>query len=197
MAQSNNLNQIDKTIGGGSLAEGLVENIARGLGVSSILAIKPMAKYLSGARCTLKINDKLAAFAFGVSWNIETSVTEIRTIDNYLPHELAPKHVRVTGTLSGFRIPGESSTNQNIQADVLGFLVNKYITIEVRDSQSDNRIFQTNNALVTSRSEVIRTGELATQELTWEAIGWIDEKSPKPPDFSGGTAGSFSGLNLF
>ncbi len=140
-----------------------------------------MAKYMSGARCTIKINDRLAGFAFGVSWNIETDVTPIRTIDNYLPHELAPRQIRVTGTLSGFRVPGESVDSKSIQSNVVNFLINKYISIEVRDSQSDNRIFQTQKAIVTGRHERIEAGKLMETELTWEAIGWIDEKSPKPP----------------
>ena len=182
MATSENLNKIDK--GGRSIGEALVENVARGLGASSIFSIKPMAKYMSGARCTIKINDRLAGFAFGVSWNIETDVTPIRTIDDYLPHELAPRHVRVTGTLSGFRIPGESMDNKSIQSNIVNFLISKYISIEVRDSQSDNRIFQTEKAIVTGRHEKIEAGKLMETELTWEAIGWIDEKSPAPNDFS-------------
>ena len=187
MGQSKDLNQIDRQ-GSDHIGSTLIENVARGLGASSIFSIKPVAKYMSGARCTIKINDRLAGFAFGVSWSIETDVTPIRTIDNYLPHELAPRQIRVTGTLSGFRVPGESMDSKSIQSNIVNFLISKYISIEVRDSQSDNRIFQTQQAIVTGRHERIEAGKLMETELTWEAIGWIDETSPAPNDF--GSLGS-------
>ena len=142
----------------------------------SILSIKPVAKYLSGARCILRINGKIVGFAFGISWNIQTAVEEINTIDNYLPHELAPTRIEVSGTISGFRIPGSGPGAMKMQTDMVSFLQQRYIEIEVRDSQSDNLIFLTRKAIITRRSESIKTGSLADLSLEFRAIGFQDER---------------------
>jgi hypothetical protein len=168
-----------------NVANGLVDNLTSN--VSGIFSLKPMAKYLSGARCVLRLNGKIVGFAFNISWKISTAVTEIMTIDDYFPHELAPSRISVSGTISGFRIPGSGPTQQLLQADALSFLHQRYIQIEVRDTQTDNLIFLTKHALVTSRSENISTSALATMKLDFKAIGWVDEKTPELPEGIGST----------
>lgn len=170
----------NKLDNGQGIVGGLANNLASN--IDGIFSIKPMAKYLSGARCVLKINGKIIGFAFGISWNIETSVTQINTIDDPLPYELAPANITVTGTITGFRVPGSGPTQQLIQGDILSFVHQRYIEIEVRDSQTDNLIFLTKRAMVTSRSENIRTDSLAEMTLNFKAIGWADERAPKLPD---------------
>lgn len=150
--------------------------------LTGIVSVAPVAKYLSGARCILRINGKIKGFAFGISWKITNDVTEIRTIDDPLPYELAPSIIRVEGTISGFRIPGQSPNAENYQADIMSFLHQRYVQIEVRDSQSDNLIFLTKNALITGRSENIRSNALAEMSLSFVAIGYQDEKVPSLPE---------------
>jgi hypothetical protein len=162
--------------GVGSLLQGIGENALSQ--VSGIVSTKPQAKYTSGARTTLKINNKLAGFAFSVSWKITTESTEIRTIDDYFPYELVPNRIMVEGTIGAFHIPGQSVTQEFIQANALSFLFHKYITIEVRDSATDQVLFKTNNAVITSRSEDLTAEQLGKIQLTWRAIGWQDELSP-------------------
>ena len=149
--------------------------------LEGIFSLKPMAKYLTGARCMIRVNGKLAGFAFGISWKISTDVTEINTIDDYLPYELAPSRISVSGTISGFRIPGGGPGNLGIQGDILSFMHQRYIDIEVRDSQTDNLIFQTTRAIITSRSENITADNIAQMTLDFKAIGFVDEKTPKVP----------------
>src|SRR6516162_8237910 len=79
----------------GSAGQTLVNNALSN--VAGILSTRPNAKYLSGARVTLKINGKLVGFAFGISWNITTDFIEINTCDDYLPYELAPRRVTKDG----------------------------------------------------------------------------------------------------
>lgn len=146
--------------------------------VSGIFSTKPTAKYASGARTIIKINGKLAAFAFGVSWRINTQVVEIQTIDDYLPHELAPQRVSVEGTISALHVPGQSAGTDLWQPDILNFLFQQYITIEVRDV-TDNLLFYTSKAMVTSRSEDIKVDSLSNVQLSWKAIGFQDERKPE------------------
>ncbi len=160
-----------------NVASRLADNVASN--VSGIFSTKSSARYASGARCLLKINGKLSGFAFGVSWRINTAVTEINTIDDYMPYELAPQRVTVEGTLSALHIPGQSAGTALWQADALNFLFQQYITIEVRDSATDQLLFYTSKALVTSRQEDIRVDQLSNVQLTWKAIGFQDERKPE------------------
>jgi len=176
MANDNKIDNTTVVPSGGDILKNVAENF------TSIFSVKPMAKYLSGARCVLRINGKIVGFAFGISWKITTSVTEIRTLDDYHPHELAPKHISVEGSINGFRMPGFGPGSELIQTDMLSFLHQRYIEIEVRDSQTDNLIFLTKRALVVGRSENVKSGQLADMSLQFKAIGWSDERAPNYPD---------------
>lgn len=157
--------------------------------IGGVLTTQPTAKYASGARCIIRINGKPLAFAFQVSWKIETAQTEIRTIDDYLPYEFAPKLISVEGSLSGWHIPGEGASAMLLQSDALSFLFHRYIQIEVRDSATDALLFFTNKAVIVSRSEDFKTGSLANVTLSWKAIGWKDERNPDFPEaYNGVTA---------
>ena len=158
----------------------VLDNIASN--VTGIFSTKSAARYASGARTTLKINGKVSGFAFGVSWRINTAVTEINTIDDYFPAELAPQRISVEGSVSMLHIPGQSAGTELWQPDALNFLFQQYITIEVRDSATDQLLFYTSKAMVTSRAEDIRVDSLANVTLQWKAIGYQDERKPELAD---------------
>ena len=165
----------------GSVGADIADNILSQ--TTGLFSTKPTAKYTSGARTTLKINNQLIGFAFNISWRIITDNTEIKTIDDYMPYEFVPNRIMVEGTLGAFHIPGAGASAQLIQANVLSFLFHKYITIEVRDSATDEILFLTNRAVVVSRSEDLSSERLGQTQLTWRAIGWEDEIKPAlPPD---------------
>src|SRR5689334_2757227 len=124
------------------LGQSILDN-AIGGNLSGIFSTRPVAKYSSGARCVLKINGKLVGFAFGITWRINTTYTEINTIDDVLPAELVPQRITVEGSLSALHIPGQNATTEMWQPDVLSFLFHQYIRIEVRDSQTDQLLFLT------------------------------------------------------
>lgn len=157
---------------GDQLANNVASNVA------GVFSTKSSARYASGARCILKINGKITGFAFGVSWKINTQVTEINTIDDYFPHEIAPQRVTVEGTLSALHIPGQSAGTELWQPDAINFLFQQYITIEVRDT-TDQLLFYTNKAMITSRAEDIRVDALSSVQLSWRAIGFQDERKPE------------------
>lgn len=156
----------------------------------NVFSAKPLGKYLTGARVTLKINRQLVGFAFGITWKIDTLAVENNTIDDYMPHELIPTRIHVTGTISALHIPGQSPTKKQIQSNVLSFLFHQYVTIEARDSQTDEILFYTSKAVITSRQETINSGEIAKMTLNFTAIGWRDELEPtKPKGIDKGTTG--------
>ena len=150
--------------------------------VPGIFSTRSGAKFMSGARTVLKINGRVVGFAFSVSWSIQTDAREIYTIDDVLPHEIAPTKILVEGTLGLLQIPGRSPQNERIQSDSLAFLSNKYITIEIRDSSSDQLIFKADKAIVTNQQSQINADDMATTTLNWKAVGWQAETPPQPPE---------------
>jgi hypothetical protein len=162
------------------IAGGIANNIASN--VTGLFSTRPQAKYASGARCLLKVNGTLVGFAFGISWRITTQVSEVRTVDNWLPYELVPQMISVDGTISALHIPGTSVGTLLWQPDVLNFLSQQYISIEARDSSSDQLLFYTGEAMITSRVEDIKVDQLAQVSLTFKAIGYRDERTPAVAD---------------
>lgn len=178
-----------------NIGKGLANNLASN--ISGIISTRPTAKYASGARCILKINNRIAGFAFGVSWRINTMATEINTIDDYLPAELAPQRITVEGTISALHIPGTSAGTELWQPDAIAFLMHKYITIEVRDIQTDDILFLTTKAMITSRMEDIKVDQLSQVQLSFKAIGFRDERDPTLPQDPDGGDGPLGAVKSF
>jgi len=147
--------------------------------VQGAASLKETAKYHTGPRCVIKVNNRLVGFAFSVSWNIQTENQEIRTIDDYFPVELAPSMVSVSGTLGTFVIPGRSATSELLQSNALSFMMNKYITLEISDSATGTLLFKTNKAVVTGQTTNIQADQMSVTQLNWKAIGWQHEFAPE------------------
>jgi hypothetical protein len=146
--------------------------------VGGLSPLNNFGRYLTGSRAIIKVNGKLFGFAFGVTFNIKTMNQEINTIDDWIPHELAPQRILVDGTLSMFHIPGKTPTAEMVQANVLSFLFHQYITIDITDQTTNQTIFRTERAVITSRSQSVKAGELSTMTLEWKALGWVDDIKP-------------------
>jgi hypothetical protein len=156
---------------------------------------------MSGARCVLRINGEIVGFAFQVSWSVRTDGTEIQTIDDALPWEIAPTRISVSGTLGMFQVPGESPQSNLWQSDAFSFLMNRYITIEVKDSATDAIIFRTGAAMIVGQDSNINSEQLGQTTLHWRAVGWQVETRPaaiddsemeKRPDDPGGIGGALA-----
>lgn len=159
----------------------VLDNLAAGSGLANVFSTKPVAKFMTGARVVLRVNGKISASFSQVSWDIQTDGREIQTIDDYLPHEIAPTRISVTGTLGGFRIPGQGPTSELQQATVMSFLMQKYVAIEVRDSQTNQLLFFAPKAWITSHSENHTSENISAVSLKWKAVGWKDERAPQLP----------------
>lgn len=178
-------NAFTEAIPGAGLAESLLQSAGG--------AIVPIgiSRYMSGGRAIIKVNDKLFGFAFGVNYNINTEYVENNTIDEYVAYELMPTRITVNGTLSMFHVPGKGPTRSLVQANVLSYLMHRYITIEITDQHTGEIIFNTKKAVITSKSQSLQAGELSTIQLTWKAIGWVDELVPSLPEGASGSLFDF------
>lgn len=176
----------------GALAENLVSSA-----VGAMSPLNNFARYMTGARAIIKVNGKLFGFAYGVNYTINTPHEELWTIDDWTAYELAPQRITISGTLGMFHVPGKGPTEQLVQANVLSFLMHKYITIEISDQLTGEKIFKTERAVITSKSQSLNAGELSTINLSWKAIGWIDELTPKYPEGADGESSGAGGFNAF
>lgn len=165
--------------GPGGVANTLLDLASEAAG--PVLSLKESARFFSGARAVIRINGKLLLFANAISWNISTDYSEIRTIDDYMPTELAPRFISVSGSIGGFKIPGKSVYREYIQTNVLSFLFNRYLEISCRDAATNEMIFTTKKAVVVSRRESANAQQLATCNLDFKCIGWVEEVAPKYP----------------
>lgn len=173
--------------------EGLVTSIAKSA-LGSVSPFNNFGRYLTGTRTIIKVNNKVYGFAFGATININTEYVENPTIDNYIAYELMPTRLTVSGTLSMFHIPGKGPTNQLVQSNIVSYLMHKYISIEIMDQTTGQTIFKTNKAVITGRSQNIQAGEISTMQLTWKALGFVDEMlEPKEPNGADGGSGGAGG----
>ena len=181
--KNNKLMNQTSVLGGTTINTDLTDTVEKNAsGIINSFSLRPQAKYVTGARTILRINGKLFGQALGVSWKIETLQDEIRTIDEYMVHEYAPKMIRVSGTITGLKIPGKGASATKIQSDIASFLFHRYISIEVRDSATDELLFFAPKAVIDLRDEQIRSEQLASVTLSWRAIGWKDEVDPQFPN---------------
>ena len=148
----------------------------------NIFSLRPQGKYMTGARCIIKINNKIAGFAFAVSWNIRTDQDEVWGIDEYTPYEYAPKRVTVDGTLGMFHIPGKGPSAELIQSNILSFMAHRYVTLRVEDQRTGAVLFKSDKVVITNRSQTIQAEQMSQITLTWRAIGWRDEQKAEFAD---------------
>jgi hypothetical protein len=129
-----------------------------------------------GAKCTFKINDDIVAAGFVAGYQIATSITEIETLDNVFPSELAPSRIRVTMDVKVYRhpdndpvasgfAPGYPSVGSVHQTQ---FLSSKYLTVTIKDSL-DNNIIHLPKAWLVSRSGSMGAQDFVTE--TWSITG--------------------------
>jgi hypothetical protein len=143
-----------------------------------VISLNKGTKFLDGGRAVVKVNNRIFGFFFGVTWNIDLEHTPIYTIDDYMPYELSPRKIRITGSLSSYVVPGESPQHHQIASDMMSFLFDRYISIKIEDSNTRAIVFQTDQAIITRCRGSIQAQGPATLTLDWEAISWEDNYDP-------------------
>ncbi len=126
-------------------------------------------------------------YAFGavLDYTIDTQVSEFGGIDSMLPIELSPERLRVTMSMRIFRtIDNDPSAtgvyfqkSTKAEKDQEDFASKKYITIEIRDRQTDQTIMFIPRALVSARSASVDAEGLMTENWSIVGIGFIGSES--------------------
>lgn len=139
---------------------------------------------LSGARCKVSINGTTIAAGFVSDWTIETRATEIETIDQVTPAEIAPERVRVAMNLRMYRTPdndpvlnGYAPGSATIGiGEQKAFTQTPYLYVEVKDN-FDKTIFHIPKAWIVRRSSSLQMGDFLTESWSIIGIGYLGPTS--------------------
>jgi hypothetical protein len=139
---------------------------------------------LTGAKITVSISGNVIGAGHVLSYDLDTSASEIATIDNVFPAELAPNRVRVNMGLRLYRtkdndpvVNGYASGSGSLgQAEQKAFTEAPYISIEVKDN-FDSTILSIPKAWLHRRSASVAIGDFLTENWTISGIGFY---GPQP-----------------
>ena len=129
-----------------------------------------------GAKCTITINEDVIAAGFVAGYQVATSATEIETIDNVFPSEIAPNRIRVTMDIKVYRHPDNDPVSKGYAAGYPSvgskhqseYLSAKYLTVTIKDNL-DNNILHLPKAWLVSRSGSMAAQDFVTE--TWNITG--------------------------
>lgn len=132
-----------------------------------------------------------------MDYDISTTATEIRGIDNTLPLEIAPEMITVSMNLRVYRTPDNDPVIDKVAP--LGssasahteFVKTPYISVELRDKVTDKTVIFLPRAWVVRRSGSIEAESLLTETWSIKSIGYIG-----PSNQTSGIAGVFGALAI-
>ena len=140
-----------------------------------------LPQLLSGQRVAIRLQSDIIAYGMVVDFNIDTQVTEVRGIDSVLPIELYPSSVRVTLSLRVYRTPDNDPgtlgilpskmTDEGDQA-AEAFAARKYLSVEVRDQQTDKIVMYFPRVMLSSRSGSVSSEDLMMETWSMVSIGY-------------------------
>ena len=143
-------------------------------------------KVLSGQRVQVSFNGQNYAFGSVIDYSIDTQVSDFSGIDSVMPTELSPDKLRVAMSLRIFRTIDNDPSAEGVlfqkglsrEDQQQNFALKGYVTIEVRDRQTDQTIMFIPRALVSSRSASVDAEGLMTENWNIVGIGFRGTEAP-------------------
>ncbi len=139
-----------------------------------------MPQLYTGAKVSISIGGKLVAAAFVADYSIRTKASELETIDNVFPAELAPERIQVELSLKVYRHPDNDPVLDKIvagsgslgQSEQTAFTQAPYIYLEIKD-HNDQTILHVPKAWVNRRSGAMSAGDFLTEIWAVSGIGYF------------------------
>lgn len=115
---------------------------------------------LKGAECKLIIGGKLYPEVQQISYTIDYGETEIYGIDSIFPQEIATTRISVQGNVSGVRVKLSGGLQgKDITTKINQRLIAPYVSLEIRERQSDTKLIFVPQIKVISESvQIISKG---------------------------------------
>lgn len=148
--------------------------------------------YFTGARAKLMINGNTIGAALEVSWTVNSSMQEVRTIDNFLPVEIVPGQMSIKATLKRVVDPRRTLGGDGLYPTIQSYLHQPYAQIEIRDRLGAS-IFLA-KGMFTDLQGSVANGQLGVESLSFVGYYWRENVSQ---DFNPDPAGVSALANTF
>jgi len=126
---------------------------------------------LAGANCKLLIGGKLYPEVQQISYTIDYGEQEIYGIDSVFPQEIATTRISVQGSVSGLRLKLSGGLQgKDAVTKINQKLFAPYVSIEIRDRQSDTKLIFIPQCKVTSENVQISAKGIVKLNFNFKGI---------------------------
>lgn len=125
----------------------------------------------TGASVVLYVNGKVLARCLGISWEVATGAAPIHALDSQEPYELAPRMVRVTGTIQLYRLERDGGAEgAGLTVPLTALPRGKYVALLVMDRRTESVFFQADKAMITSQRWNAPIKGIVSGTVSFEAL---------------------------
>ncbi len=126
---------------------------------------------IKGAECKLFIGGKVYAEVQSISYTLDYGETEIYGIDSPYPQEIAHTKTTVQGTVSGVRVKLTGGLQgYNARPRINEILYNPYVSLEIRDRQTDTKLLWLPQMKVTSETFSVEAKGIVRLSFAFKGI---------------------------
>lgn len=127
-------------------------------------------EFSTGARAKLLINGKTIGAALQASYSVSASVTEVRTIDQFLPWEIVPGQVTIKANLRRIVNPNRTLGGDALFTTMQAYLHQPYASLEIRDRLGNLQFYA--KGMFTDLQCDIQAGQLTVEGVTFVGYSW-------------------------
>jgi len=126
---------------------------------------------LTGANCRLFLGGVLYPEVQQIAYTLDYGESEIYGIDSIYPQEITTTRMSVQGTISGVRVKLSGGLQgKDITTKINQRLIAPYISLEIRERQSDTKIIFIQQIKVVSESVQISAKGVVQLSFTFKGI---------------------------
>ena len=147
----------------------------------------------TGARAKLLVNGKTIGAALQVSYSVSANITEVRTIDQFLPWELVPGQMSIKASLRRIVNPNRTLGGDALYTTMQAYLHQPYASIEIRDRLGNLQFYA--KGMFTDMQCDIQSGQLSVEGVSFVGYYWREnvkqDFTPQPESFGQKIANRF------
>lgn len=152
----------------------------------------------TGSRAKLLINGKTIGAALQVSYSVSANITEVRTIDQFLPWELVPGQMSIKASLRRVVTPNRTLGGDALYTTMQAYLHQPYASIEIRDRLGNLQFYA--KGMFTDMQCDIQAGQLTVEGVSFVGYYWREnvrqDFTPTPEDIFSQAANRFTQNSL-
>lgn len=141
-----------------------------------------LPEYSSGGRAKILINGNTIGAALDMSYSISANMTEVRTIDQFLPWEIVPGQMTIKASLRRIVHPDRSLGGDALYSTIQAYLHQPYASIEVRDLLGTVQFYA--KGMFTDIQSNLQAGQITVEGVSFVGYYWREnvrqEYNPEP-----------------